>query len=299
MKKLNIVRLFLFFVGLLFIMQQAEANISGAHGINGRHCPSGGYGSKYFTAITSLTIDPGMCTVSSNMYPPRSGYYSIYTGIINADTDYMIQGTATAPVWLDGSKTISGQTVTADGGSEDWFAANKGQTIAVCQYILDDAGKWYYISSNPNCIVYAKPLPPTPAPPDTACTINSGNALNVNLNNVERAQLPTVPGSGSMRHLQIPVDCTGGDVTVNMKLNYTPITLNAGQVVKSSSNGLGVSIVYNSKVISTTDTTPITFTNGSNSVDLAFQAVRDPNVEIKDIPTGAFTASAVLVMTQQ
>ncbi|MFU2317529.1 fimbrial protein [Rahnella sp. PCH160] len=135
--------------------------------------------------------------------------------------------------------------------------------------------------------------------PDTSCTLNNGNDLSVNLGTVDRAQMPTVPGSGSMRHIQVPVDCTGGDVTVNMQLNYTPISLSGGQVIKSSSNGLGVSVVYNSKILSTTDVTPVTFLSGSNSMDLAFQAVRDPAVEIKDVPTGAFTASAVLVMTQQ
>lgn len=178
------------------------------------------------------------------------------------------------------------------------FTSDLGGQV-ICVYLVDDAGHRYTPGNSECDQTNVKPLPPTPPPPDTSCTINNGNALSVNLNTVDRAQLPTVPGSGSMRHLQVPVDCTGGNVTVNMKLNYTPIILTAGQVVKSSANGLGVSIVYNSKLLSSTDITPVTFLKGSNTLDLAFQAVRDPNVEIKDVPTGAFTASAVLVMTQQ
>lgn len=84
-----------------------------------------------------------------------------------------------------------------------------------------------------------------------------------------------------------------------MQLSYTPISVSGTEVVKSSSNGLGVSIIYNDKPLSTTDTTPVTFISGSNTLDLAFEAVRDPAVDSGDIPTGAFSASAVLVMTQQ
>ncbi len=205
---------------------------------------------------------------------------------------------STDPFTLDATKTIAQQSIDVYASSDSFSASSSGSIL--CQYLVDSEGHRFITNSGMGgCHDGQAPLPPTPPVPDTSCTLNNGNALNVNLGNVDRSQMPTVPGSGSMRHIQVPVECTGGDVTVNMQLNYTPISLSAGEVIKSSSNGLGVSVVYNSKILSSTDITPVTFTTGSNSIDLAFQAVRDPTVEIKDVPTGAFTASAVLVMTQQ
>ncbi|CCJ81525.1 FIG00626592: hypothetical protein [Cronobacter dublinensis 1210] len=84
-----------------------------------------------------------------------------------------------------------------------------------------------------------------------------------------------------------------------MQLNYTPVSIGSGQAVKSSANGVGAAIFYNNKLLAPTDVTAVNFLEGSNTLTLGFQAVRDATVALKDIPTGAFTASAVLVMTQQ
>jgi len=88
-------------------------------------------------------------------------------------------------------------------------------------------------------------------------------------------------------------------VTANMKLNYTPISIGSSQAVKSSANGVGAAIFYGNKALSPSDVTSLNFLEGSNTLTLGFQAVRDSTVPLKDIPTGAFTASAILVMTQQ
>lgn len=84
-----------------------------------------------------------------------------------------------------------------------------------------------------------------------------------------------------------------------MTLNYTPISIGSSQAVKSSANGVGAAIFYGNKALSPSDVTSLNFLEGSNTLTLGFQAVRDSTVALKDIPTGAFTASAVLVMTQQ
>lgn len=88
-------------------------------------------------------------------------------------------------------------------------------------------------------------------------------------------------------------------ITANMKLNYTPISIGSSQAVKSSANGVGAAIFYGNKALSPSDVTSLNFLEGSNTLTLGFQAVRDSTVALKDIPTGAFTANAVLVMTQQ
>ena len=84
-----------------------------------------------------------------------------------------------------------------------------------------------------------------------------------------------------------------------MTLNYTPISIGSSQAVKSSANGVGAAIFYGNKALSPSDVTPLNFLEGSNTLTLGFQAVRDSTVALKDIPAGAFTANAVLVMTQQ
>ncbi|MBF7981217.1 MULTISPECIES: fimbrial protein [Rahnella] len=303
MKSLNLGRLFLLFIVLMLGGQQARADIHGVLGINGPNSGAKCADSKswYLWIFTSekFQVSSGPCSITSDGYVPKTGMYKVEMIIRDVSTTRLIYDASTNPFMLDATKTIAQQSVAAYGYSDSFSSVSAGTII--CQYLVDSAGHRYTpIGGSGGCNDGdSSPLPPTPPIPDTACTLNDGNALNVNLGNVDRSQMPTVPGSGSMRHLQVPVDCTGGDVTVNMQLNYTPIVLSAGQVIKSSSNGLGVSVVYNSKILSSTDITPVTFTTGSNSMDLAFQAVRDPSVEIKDVPTGAFTASAVLVMTQQ
>lgn len=313
MNILNVGRLFLLAVVLILSWQQARASITGVHSIsltdNGVECVNQGYYAQTVpwgdpVAVAALNAG-GACTLSSSNYVPHSGMYKVELKFLQDQggrPSILVLDVSTNPVFVDGTKSIDQQSIVVTGSAASKNVP-RGSKYYGCQYLVDENDNKYLISATESasqaCAPQAEPLPPTPVVPDTSCTLNDGNALNVNLNNVDRSQMPTVPGSGSMRHIQVPVECTGGDVTVNMQLNYTPISLSAGEVIKSSSNGLGVSVVYDSKILSSTDITPVTFLAGSNSIDLAFQAVRDPTVEIKDVPTGAFTASAVLVMTQQ
>lgn len=86
---------------------------------------------------------------------------------------------------------------------------------------------------------------------------------------------------------------------MKMQLNYTPVTVSGTQVVNSSVNGVGVAVSYNDKILSPSDVTTMQLAQGTTNVTLKFGAVRNPSVAVGDIKTGAFTASAVLVMTQQ
>jgi hypothetical protein len=60
-----------------------------------------------------------------------------------------------------------------------------------------------------------------------------------------------------------------------------------------------VAIIYNGKVVSPTDVFDETYQLGTNNINLEFQVVHDSSVATKDIATGDFSASAVMVMTQQ
>ena len=170
----------------------------------------------------------------------------------------------------------------------------------MCLYLVSSNGTKYMTQDTEsfNC-PYAPGLPDTPSIPDTSCTINGGNALSVSLGTLERSEIPTAPDVTSAINKTVSVNCTGGKVTVNMQMSYTPVSIGSGQAVKTSANGVGAAIFYGDKALAPADITPLTFAEGSNTLTLGFQAVRDATVQLKDIPTGAFTASAVLVMTQQ
>lgn len=302
MKSLILGKLFLLCMVLTLSWQQARADITAVYGINNGgaiQCASSTEWYAWIFASGSLKLESSdKCSITSNKYIPKTGYYKVETIVVDSVSNNSVIVASSNSFLLDETKTLAQQSIHVSASTKTFSGSQFGQVL--CQYISDDAGNLYTSTTGNGCNNgNVKPLPPTPHVPDTSCTLNDGNTLNVNLSTIDRAQLPTVPGSGSMRHIQVPVDCTGGDVTVNMQLNYTPITVGANQIIKSTANGLGVSVVYDSKVLSSSDVTPVTFLEGSNSVDLAFQAVRDPTVETKDIPTGAFTASAVLVMTQQ
>ncbi|MNE11402.1 hypothetical protein D3C80_1041580 [compost metagenome] len=197
------------------------------------------------------------------------------------------------------------QNVYLKGGEGSYpFTLQPGQTATICAHLIGPDGKKFSLSAGAGqalnrCYDGYTPLPPTPPTPTTSCSINNGNALSVSLGTLNRDEIPTVPDSGSAISKTISVVCTGGTVTANMQLNYTPISVGSNQAVKTSANGVGAAIFYSNKVLSPSDVTSVNFLEGSNNLTLGFQAVRDSTVALKDIPTGAFTASAVLVMTQQ
>lgn len=90
-----------------------------------------------------------------------------------------------------------------------------------------------------------------------------------------------------------------GAVSAEMNLNYTAITVAGKNVIKSSSNGLGVGMLYNDQVMAPNANTAMQFNEGSYQFNLSFIAVRDPAVTLADVSAGAFSASATLIMTQQ
>lgn len=297
---------FLVFVFTLnfFTFPEAVAGINGAHGYISRvsgatacYPASEGGGD---TGDNTVEITANICTVNSNGYVPHEGNYKIRTKtFIETDTDTV----DTSSVWVDATKSINEQNLNVHGTSVTYTLPDGRRSWwGFCQYIVDDitGEEWLtgLSAGSVNC-GGDKVLPPTPPAPDTSCTINGGNALSVPLGILDRSELPTVADAGDAKSFPITVNCTGADVTVSMKLSYSPISLGSSQAVKTSANGVGVAILYEGQPLSTSDTMPITFLEGSNSMSLSFEAVRDSAVELKDIPTGEFTASAILELTQQ
>ena len=235
----------------------------------------------------------GRCSVKlqGTYYVPVSGYYTV--GVTTGDHAAC---SASRSSYIDASKPLNNQDVNPGTINGITCASNGANSYQACDVLKGPDGQTYYLNTYGAC--RGQTLPPTPVV-NTSCTINSGNTLSVSLGSLDRATLPTTPSSGTAQHIKIPVSCTGGDVTVSMNITYTAITIGSTQAVKTSANGVGTVIIYNNAAVSPTSKATINLKSGSNTVDLGFQAIRDSAVAVKDIPTGAFTASAVMVMTQQ
>ncbi|UIL51495.1 MULTISPECIES: fimbrial protein [Pantoea] len=201
-----------------------------------------------------------------------------------------------ASVRLEQNKTIESQQPYF--GS---FVGAKLQTKSmVCYTLVDDAGnEWSTHQWDGAVCADAHLLPSQPA----TCYLNYHTDLDVELGMLERSKIATVPASGTSGNIKktFPVLCTrDAGVTVKTTFQFTSLTVNGNEVVSTSTPNLGVAIFYNGKLVGPASTPIIeTFENGYTDRELEFQAVRNPVVEAKNIPTGAFTASAVMVMTEQ
>lgn len=299
-------------IAMLIICNSAHADISGVPGVQGAggpgpiNCPP-----TYDTLLDlegPINFANGGCIlrIPSDNYAPYSQYYQIrtYVNLHAKDVGWANSSdfSVTGQFYLDATKPISEQPITVYGGTGVIvpYSGSFPET-SICYLLASTNGTLYQFSAQtPQACQFGghDPLPPVP-PGVTTCKINHGNQLDVDLNTVERAKLPVVPGTGDLHEYTLPVDCDGGDVTVSMQIKFIPISMSGTEVVQTTFKGLGVAVIYNDKVTSTTDTTTINFLKGSNSLNLSFEAVRDPAVGVGDIPTGPFTASATVVMTEQ
>lgn len=168
----------------------------------------------------------------------------------------------------------------------------------VCYTLLDEDGMNWRADLEFMC-EDAELLPEEPS----MCYLNHNTSLDVNMGNLERGEIATIPEHGNPHNIkkEIPVLCTrDSGVTVATTFKFDSINVNGNQVVTTSSPNLGVAIFYEGKLMGPS-TEPVieSFESGYAYRELEFQAVRDSNVAIKEIPTGKFTANAVMVMTEQ
>ncbi len=293
------------------------AEISGAPGLNikdsissSSYCP--GSEGNGIAAGPKADINPTReaCSVVANGYVPTSGRYSLWLRVIDQNAPEQRAWARTDDFYIDATKPLQQQNLTTtayNNGSGATNNYNKTIYLSLCYYLTGPNGETYILYETPapssashSCPASSNgPLPPTPVPQPVSCKVNNGNSLSVDLGTLDRVNIPTVPGTGEIRSVEFPVTCTNGSASMKMQLNYTPITVSGSQVVNSSINGLGVAVSYNDKILAPSDITTMQFPEGNTDVTLKFEAVRNPSVAVGDIKTGPFTASAVLVMTQQ
>lgn len=168
-----------------------------------------------------------------------------------------------------------------------------------CYTMVDPTGVEWASSSTPYMCQDANILPTVPA----TCYLNDGADLNVDMGNLERSTIATIPASSAAGNIKKEIDvlCTrDAGVTVSTTFQFTPISISGSEVASTSTPYLGVAIFYEGKLV-TPSSEPLieTFELGHTSRELEFQAVRDPNTALKDISSGDFNASVVMVMTEK
>lgn len=141
-------------------------------------------------------------------------------------------------------------------------------------------------------------LPTTPS----ICSINNGAPLDVTFGELDRANIAakaSVDGATNVKK-SVTVDCSGdATMTVKTSFQFTSVVFNGDTLVSTSNSKLGVGIFYHGSLVTPDSTFTDSMQMGSNSVSLEFAVARDSKANISDIPTGEFTASAIMVMTEQ
>ncbi|EPF5869568.1 fimbrial protein [Morganella morganii] len=314
MNKLMIRGAVLFF--LLMVSQGANAiGWVGAGGI----CASGsknttqlsGYcdwksntGAYYGSGQSMNFSRAGNNTGDNKAYVPKSGYYTtkVYWCAYpdTMDTCSKAKGSVLLVgdrVWMEQAKSFSQQQIFNH--DQEKKAPSAG---GYCFTITDDDGYEYrgdmgYGPDNRGKFCGdAHRLPVEPP----KCTFNNGADLDVQLGKLERTDIAVKSGTTTPVTKDISIKCDGNIVyNANMKLDFTPISVSNEQVISTSTTGLGVAVLYNGKAIQPGQTFPISYLPGIHTLTLGFEAVRDPAMAAADLKTGDFTASAVLVFTEQ
>lgn len=142
------------------------------------------------------------------------------------------------------------------------------------------------------------PFPVTPA----SCKFTTA-AMNVIFGELERADIQTsAEGGANSRTKSASVACEGFGDVLNVTTNFiytTKLIGDAKAVSVTGNEDLGVAITYKGKVVSPDESYTDTLSNGNNSIDLGFEVIRDPNVALREIKTGEFSANAVMQITIQ
>lgn len=248
-------------------------------------------------------------TLSSldDYFVPHSGEYKMRSHWCASSSIYIYElcNLSKSIQTVDSSKSVNLSSATSIGSQNPNFGGGAGGTLSamgnLCLTFVDVAdGQEYTVPDKRFCGGGGiTPLPDR----SSMCTINNNNALNVDMGTLERKDIIAYPGrSPTTVSKTIPVTCTGdSSLTMTIKFSFSEMPINGSSSTLIGTNipGLGIAISYNDHVIQgPSDTVTETFKTGLTNIKLEFEAARDPTLALKDIATGDFTASAIMVMTQ-
>lgn len=233
-----------------------------------------------------------------NVYPAFSGYWQARNYLCPSSVAAKCQ-IKNSSTFVDSLKKVYLRSTSTFADQNPYFGGAAPRIIpysfSICTTMVDESGiAWS--STDPTSCSDGNSLPAKPA----ACYLNYNNDLDVQLGTLERENIAKQPQTTPTTKKSISVLCTrDAGTTVKMQFQYTPLNIDGQSLVKSSTDGLGVAIIYNGKVMSLLDEVTLNYSVGYSNLDLEFEAVRDPKIKLEDIKTGAFTANAVMIMTEQ
>lgn len=130
------------------------------------------------------------------------------------------------------------------------------------------------------------------------CKVLSGSNFNVDLGQIERGDIVSGGTSSQTINKDFNIVCDAAhtvDFDVRMSL-VSPAWNN--KAIRTSNDNLGVEMRWNGQTVSDGVSQKLSVTNGSATVPLSFTPVKPASLSFDDIATGAFTASATLILTQ-
>lgn len=244
-------------------------------------------------------------TGDNKAYVPKSGYYTtkVYWCGRPENMDTCSKGKGSVlligdRVWLEQSKSFVEQKIfNSDQTKKAPSAGGYCFTIEDTETGYEYRGDMGYGPDNRGKFCGdAHRLPVEPP----KCTLNGGTDLDVQLGKLERTDIAVKSGTTTPVTKDISIKCDGNiPYNANMKLDFTPITVSNEKVISTSTTGLGVAVVYQGKTVQPGETFPLSYQPGIHTLTLGFEAVRDPAMAATDLKTGNFTATAVLVFTEQ
>lgn len=136
-----------------------------------------------------------------------------------------------------------------------------------------------------------------PPPPPELCYINSGNPISVDFGQIERSGIGVSRDGTSGVSRSVSVNCLGTHShLLRVQLNMTPTGWSDSQIA-TSNPALGVALSYDGKPMKNGDHFDMTV-QGSATQSLGFVLLRDPGKATTAIATGAFHASATLIVSE-
>lgn len=267
-----------------------------------RNSPSGDpEGTNLITKST--TLEPSHQPIfGGESYVPYSGKWKIRANMCSTTTAMQCTLSKTSS-FVDTGDTIDVRSTTSLGQNGDHFRSVSGivpANTSICYTLFDPkTPSVHWRTEDGWTCSDANLLPKVPAD----CYINGTSDLNIDLGNIERSDIPTEPDSnGPMaKSSSVSVLCTRDmSTSVITRFKYTSVSVSGHNLVSTGKNGLGVAIYYKGFLVENGQQLPVeNFKTGFSYVDLTFVPVRDKDTEIKNIPTGAFKADAVMEMTEQ
>lgn len=237
-----------------------------------------------------------MSTGFDKSYVPYAGLYKMRTHVCAAESSDTCSLAKTTQ-FFDTVKSVQFASSRRIIDHSPYFGGGSGtmnSSSSICfTFVAPDGSEWA-TSAGRTC-QDAPHLPEVPS----FCYLNMGQDLSVDMGTIERGMISTVPGSTTKKNVPLKVMCSGdASLTATFTFQYTPITIIGSELVSSSINGVGVGIYFNDKFVSSNDSIDMDFSPGVTEVNLGFEVVRDPYVNIGDIGTGEFFADVVLVLTK-